>query len=248
MIDRITGLGAEMNEKSIPSLGVAPSWKQEEVRNAAIPKHRSQVGYWVSRKTRSAHRHESLLEKHGLLVMEFDERVLWYRTQPFTLVFETPENSKTRHTPDFLIRTADGDVIVDVKNTQHLTYQRIVQKLRDVSHEFRRLGTRYTVIDDSVICAEPRFENVKTLGHFLHWDIHPNIVKAAKHFVANESSPTLGALLNYIDQSYNFEICQSKVSLANHGYILLAQGCFSFDINLPIDLSLEIKRRSVASC
>jgi hypothetical protein len=98
---------------------------------------------------------ESWVERDHLVALDFDASVVDIVSQPFWLLW-TPEQGKPRrHAPDFLVRSADGAVLVLDSRPLELIEDRDREAFDMTGRACGELGWRYAVwdLDDRVIFA-----------------------------------------------------------------------------------------------
>jgi hypothetical protein len=115
----------------------------------AFPAAKDQVnwpGYWWSVTTGRHVGYESWVERDVAMMLDFDQDVIAYSSQPFWLYW-SGESGSRRHAPDFFARLADGSgVVLDVRPDDQVdaaaaeTFAVTAQACTEVGWEFRRTG------------------------------------------------------------------------------------------------------------
>lgn len=88
--------------------------------------------------------YESRLELARLVYADFDPRVTSIAAQPFMVEAEV-EGKRRRHVPDYLLRTVDGPVVVDVKPLSRTTAPNVAHTLAWTRKLVEDLGWQYEV-------------------------------------------------------------------------------------------------------
>jgi hypothetical protein len=104
--------------------------------------------------------YESLLERDRVWLADFDPSVRWIASQPFWVSGRDGETLR-RHVPDFLLDTAAGLVVVDVKPAEMLAEAEVAEALDWCRRLCAGKGWSYEVWsgDDPV-----RLRNIRFLG------------------------------------------------------------------------------------
>ncbi len=110
---------------------------------------------------------ESAMESHALLLCEFDDSVLRYTTQPFTLTYRL-NNRKTHYTPDILKKMSNGNYqSVEVKPLDRLLSVHNVEKFQVLQELFPKIvGHDLRLLSDKDIYAGGQIKNYQTLYPF----------------------------------------------------------------------------------
>lgn len=81
------------------------------MRPKALPKGMwsKSIHYFYSLKNQCHCWCESMLERDALLLMEFDDDIVAYKTQPISIQYKDLQGNVRRYTPDYLFkRKSDG--------------------------------------------------------------------------------------------------------------------------------------------
>lgn len=82
---------------------------------------RHHIGRWWTATTAGLVGYESWLERDRLVLLDFDPDVVGIASQPFWLLFTTPEGRARSHAPDYFARLADGSALVlDVRSPNRI--------------------------------------------------------------------------------------------------------------------------------
>lgn len=102
---------------------------------------------------------ESWVERDHLVALDFDASVVGIVSQPFWLCWTAAGGQRRRHPPDFLVRRADGAVMVLDSRPAHLIGERDRAAFAVTGRACAELGWRYAVWDrlDGVVAANQRW-------------------------------------------------------------------------------------------
>ena len=122
-------------------------------------------GKFPSRKNGRMVHHEGLLELDAIYLFELSPHIAGYREQPLT-IFYPDKGRMRRYTPDFELTLDTAEtVLVEVKPRHSLEQPDVMHKLTCLREHFQRAGTRFVVLDDVVLRAEPRQSNARWIYH-----------------------------------------------------------------------------------
>ncbi len=167
----------------------------EQVRpHRGFPSFRGQRNWcgWYWAATCSAHvGYESWLERDQLMLLDFDPFVAGVASQPFRLSWQSSGSRRTRHTPDYFVRQADGTaLVVDVRPDDRIPaadaakFDRTGQACASVGWGFRRVG-----VPDPLFMA-----NVRWLAGYRHPRVRrPEVVDALAAVFAESGGLRAGA-------------------------------------------------------
>lgn len=127
------------------------------------------VGRFPSAKSRRSVHWESQLERDFVYLLEFDLAVLEYREQPETISLSV-EGVARRYTPDFLVRTAAGHIVYEVKPRDKAVHPDIAVVLAQAAEHYAARGMGYQVVTETEIRRRPYLDNVRLL---LRYQAHP---------------------------------------------------------------------------
>ncbi|MEU8830246.1 TnsA-like heteromeric transposase endonuclease subunit [Streptomyces sp900116325] len=148
----------EWDAAAVGLLGSAVPWRT--FRWYKGQKHYSGT-YW-SATTQSHVIYESRLELTRLLAADFDPCVLDVRAQPFLLKTVLDGRART-HIPDFLLITAEGPVIVDVKPRRRLSQPEVALTFEWTRDAVVSRGWQYEVWTEP---PEVESENIRFLAGY----------------------------------------------------------------------------------
>jgi hypothetical protein len=111
--------------------------------------------------------YESRLELARLLLIDFDPAVHRVLAQPFLLKTEVDRKAR-KHIPDYLLLTALGPEVVDVKPRHRLTKPEVAFTFDWTRDLVEARGWKYTVWSE----PEPaRLENIRFLGGYRRFEL-----------------------------------------------------------------------------
>jgi hypothetical protein len=153
--------------------------------------HRSITGKHVSRKTGTIHRFESALERDHLIILEFNDEVSHYVTQPLTIYYEH-ENDYLRYTPDVMVYYNDHlkrkPLLYEVKYEAEL-----IEKQTEYAAKFNAAdkyaadnGYEFQTITEKQI-RTIYLDNIKLLSRYHHQPINEHYVSYICRLLTGES-------------------------------------------------------------
>tara|TARA_B110000211_G_scaffold57467_1_gene64237 strand:+ start:6539 stop:7375 length:837 start_codon:yes stop_codon:yes gene_type:complete len=172
---------------------------------------------------------ESILEGHALLLCEFDDTVLRYTTQPFSIAY-TLFNRKRHYTPDILLKLKCGAYqSVEVKPFDKLQSERNLHKfevlqalfLKEVGHELR-------LLTDRDIYKGEQVNNYQSLYPYLR---SPLTLEENRFFLSIPSLLTFKQLSNFRESSFTTAMR------------LVAHSNFNWDIFSPLNSESILKKK-----
>jgi hypothetical protein len=136
--------------------------------------------------------HESWLERDNAMLLDFDEQVVAYSSQPFWLYWtQGAETKRRRHAPDFFARLADGGgLVVDVRE-DHRIKDRDAQAFAATERACRTVGWGFQRVGR----PEPVFAaNVRWLaGYRRPFCLQPDVAERAVRVFAEPQALFAGA-------------------------------------------------------
>ena len=159
---------------------------------------RNFVGAWWLSTTNRHVTFESWCERDHLIAFDFDPHIVGIAAQPFRFEFTTTADRVACHTPDYFLRTADGDALVaDVKPDEL------------ISDDDRLKFSGTAVLCDRAGWAYRRFcelpavwaANLRWLAGYRHTRVKDNATAArAAKIVDRDPGITLGELAQLVGQ------------------------------------------------
>lgn len=143
---------------------------------------------------------ESMMEGHALLLCEFDDSVLRYTTQPFTINY-TLFNRKRRYTPDILIKLRSGAYkSVEVKPFDKLQSEKNQHKFQILQSLFpKEIGHELMLLSERDIYVGEQFNNYQVLYPYRR---HPLTKDENRVFLSIPSILTFKQLADFRGSSF----------------------------------------------
>lgn len=114
---------------------------------------------------------ESQIERDYIYLLEFDPAVASYAEQPLRISYHL-DGKERRYTPDFLVKRADKNLIVEVKREEAAKKEEMQQLFRVVSAICAHDHYEFVVVTDTMIRVQPRLDNIKLLTRYQRIPIH----------------------------------------------------------------------------
>lgn len=132
------------------------------------------IHYFYSLKNQSYCWCESMLERDALLLMEFDDDIEAYKTQPISIQYKNSSGKISRYTPDYLYkrksRARPG--FHEVKMAARVDDE-LINKLALVNVRIKKAyGTQLEIISDTEIRVGRRIDNLMALYSYRRLDIN----------------------------------------------------------------------------
>ena len=177
---------------------------------------------------------ESRLERDALYMLEFDDSVVAYVTQPETFGYQLHGKARV-YTPDILIKRKDGQYqFVEVKPEVNTKDEKFVDKFLFLQHLFdNEIGIPLCILTDSQIRLGSRISNYRHLYQALRM---PAPLKEFAQLKAEFD-------LNGISYAELYQYCQQLALPASTPKQILAHGLLRFDITTKLSPAtlLEVK-------
>jgi len=158
---------------------------------------------------------ESTLEPPALLTIEFDDTVVSYTTQPFSIFYQL-NGRKTRYSPDILAKLIDGSFkSIEVKPQYKLLQPKNVNKFNILSELFpREVGHELTFLTDEDINEGQRLANYQQLYPYRQEKL---IATERQIFIALPKSLTFDELVKRYSE-FSAAPFGSAMRLVAHGF------------------------------
>jgi TnsA endonuclease N terminal len=114
---------------------------------------------------------ESQIERDYIYLLELDPAVISYEEQPIRISYHL-SGKKRHYTPDFLVRKADRNLIVEVKREEEALKEENQRLFNIVGAICARDGYEFIVVTDKMIRVQPRLYNIKLLTRYQRTPIH----------------------------------------------------------------------------
>lgn len=131
-------------------------------REVVKPSTRRYVGRYSSVKNGRMIHWESKLERDQIVLLEIDPDVIAYAEQPTPFRYQA-DGKQRKYTPDFLVRSHDGDLVIEVKASKFAESQEWMRHLDFLSQLIAEHGLRYIVATEREIRREPRLSNANRI-------------------------------------------------------------------------------------
>jgi hypothetical protein len=184
--------------------------------------------YWAA--TEQAHViYESRLELARLLYADFDRDVVRIVAQPF-LMTAVVDDTVRRHVPDFLLLTAAGPIVVDVKPARKLDRPEVAFTFAWTKSVVEARGWSYQVWSEP---PRVELENVRFLaGYRRSWLVNQEAVRALED--ALPDGATLGQAFAAVPQ-YDEAIVRASA------FHLIWSGRWATDLHQPLHEGLVLR-------
>lgn len=168
---------------------------------------------------------EGATEKETLILLDFSCRVLNVTAQPFRDQFQH-ESKRTHRTPDFLVETTNGLVILECKTARQLEREETRAYLQVAAQHFKQLGEKYLVITDQTLRQGAALRNALWLEPFRPKGLMTPVVERALSHAKDVLIPELPC-----------PVVQAYARLENQVLVkaLIASRAVHIDFSKPID-------------
>jgi len=174
---------------------------------------------------------ESPLERDYVYLLEYS-KAQFYEEQPLRIRYYL-DGERRRYTPDFLVKTDDKKLIVEVK-PEHAVLKDEYQTLFGiVSQICRQEGYVFVVVTERMIRIQPRLNNIKILYRCAKVPLHAKHQLECYFFLKERSGVSVKDLAEFLG-SRKIEEPLSVV------YGLMYRGFVEFDLASPISLNSVI--------
>ena len=183
------------------------------------------IHYFYSLKNQCYCWCESMLERDALLVMEFDDDIAAYKTQPISIQYKDLQGNIRRYTPDYLFkRKSDGEFgFREVKMAEFVS-ENLNKKVALINRRLRRdYGSELKIITDREIRVGYTVANLKVLYSYRRICIDPSDTDRILRGLPREFK--YGDLISFAKMLD----LKNTMPLA-----LLAHGVLSFDKTSPL--------------
>lgn len=137
------------------------------------------TGRFASRKMRASIPWESLIEKAFLVLAELDPTVTKIHAQATELLLQDEAGCTRKHIPDFVLVTAGGIEVHEVKSDAEAEEAQTQALFRRAANYVGLCHGTYSVARESAIKAQPTFGNASALHRYLHDPTPPALSIAA---------------------------------------------------------------------
>ncbi|HYN54219.1 MAG TPA: TnsA endonuclease N-terminal domain-containing protein [Methylotenera sp.] len=156
-----------------------------------------------SKKLRRYVECESLLERDGMLIVEFSPGVVRYQEQPVLIEYEE-DGEMRRYYPDLEVVLISGEIIhIEIKPASKLISVEIKNKFNAIKAYYDRIGRRFIILLDSHIRVEPRLSNLKRIATgYCRPEHYASLVETATRLVKDDLSFTVPRLAQILKLSH----------------------------------------------
>lgn len=151
--------------KNSPSrLGRVRSWyvKTKKITNRGSIKV---IGKFPSLKMNSIVMWESQLERDYIYLLEIDSDVVAYKSQPFTIAYNS-QYKRRKYTPDFLVERTNLKQIVEIKQERKIEKFSQSDRYRQAANFCLTHDLDFVVVTEKIIRVQPRLDNIKLLHRY----------------------------------------------------------------------------------
>jgi hypothetical protein len=218
------------------------------VRNISMPSrrilrnYRNVTGYLPSEKAAYA-AFESTLERDFYLMLDFDEAVLSWKSQPLTLEYEF-EGKPRQYTPDVLARYDGRQVLYEVKYRSELKekWSQLKPKFKAAIHYAKqqtllRNPTTFHIITEYEI-RTPYLKNLHFLQRYRPDTVPDAVIEQIRLRLLSQPQTTIQSLINESATSMT-----EKARLLHWLWCLVAQRMVLADLSVPLTQSTLISWR-----
>lgn len=189
------------------------------------------IHYFYSLKNQSYCWCESMLERDALLVMEFDDDIERYKTQPISMQYKNALGKVCRYTPDSLFkRKSSGEFVFREVKMSNRVNEDLKVKIALINRQIMRsYASRLEIITDGEIRVGKRIDNLKLLYSYRRVDVNqPDAMEVMK---ALPQELCYGDLIDCAKRLGARDV--TPLALLAHGYL-------SFDTTSPLVSSTRI--------
>ncbi len=182
------------------------------------------VIYYPSLKNKGLLPCESSLEAENCSLMEFNNDIIAFRTQPFTVKIH---NNKT-YTPDSVQINKDNSIVVtEVKFSGALESESLIEKLSKIRQLFASQSIGFQVITEKVLNKMPGNYNRKFLYRASHLYFNPIQIETVLNWVPPEKS-------HYKLKSLRLNCCSEGINPLIPEWLII-KGLILFDVNKQLN-------------
>jgi hypothetical protein len=143
--------------------------------------------------------YESLLERDYLYLLDFDDAVAAFEEQPLTIPYEHAGTTH-RYTPDFLVRHAGQELLVECKPLARVDDDENRRKFAAAAAWGTANGYVFQVVTEQEIRRGWRLENVRFLTQFARYPVEPRVrARILAVLSAAAGPPSLADLADALD-------------------------------------------------
>ena len=204
--------------------------------------HRNVTGYKSSLKSVSQHV-ESTLEADFLMLLDFENEVDSFETQPCTILYKGSEGENRRYTPDVLVHYRNGSqILYEVKHRGDLfeNWKKLKPKFKAAIQYAKANNMKFKIITEKEV-RTTYLSNLKFLARYIRHgstdignaELIKNKLKLLKSSTPNELIQSL--CLSKINQGKMLYNLWSLVALS-----IMNIECIGIDLTIPITMNSRI--------
>lgn len=148
------------------------------------------IGKFPSLKMNSTIWWESQIERDYIYLLEIDPNVLEYCSQPFKIIYKDSGKNR-RYTPDFWVRRANSQQIVEVKPASAIEQEKNTNLWKHIAANCQEKGLEFIVVTDVMIRIQPLLNNIKLLYKYARTPLNFNDSLECQHYFTNKNSMPL---------------------------------------------------------
>lgn len=192
------------------------------------------IQYFYSLKNQAHSWCESKLEWDALLLLEFDDEVESYKSQPMSIKYKNSLDEICRYTPDYLFkRKANGKFVFrEVKMSKRVD-DALKEKVALINHRINKsYNANLEIITSDEIRVGCRIDNLNMLYSYKRVQINP---------------ADIGVIINRMPREFSYEELIDSTKKAGAKNVmplsLLAHGYLHFETSSPLTSSTRINKK-----
>ena len=188
-----------------------------------IPKRQSAgiTGSFPSLKLGRMVAFESTLERDYLYLLDFEPSVTTFEEQPLTITYEH-DGKVRRYTPDFLIREADREVLVECKPAAKLEHNDNPLKFAAARIYCEERGWSFRVVTDMELRRGYLLENIKRLTYYARATVPTDLAFAVTHLCHESEGLTIIEIVDQLPQFGPEQVTVAVWHLVYHHHLRLS--------------------------
>ncbi|MBZ0283501.1 MAG: TnsA endonuclease N-terminal domain-containing protein [Anaerolineae bacterium] len=194
-------------------------------------------GSFPSLKSENSVFYNSTIERDILYFFEFDEDVVWYKPQPFTIQSIFEDGSIHRYTPDYLVQRKNCRHIVECKPSNRLENIHTQRQLKIGTKWALENDHHMVVITDEYLRDGHILKNLKLLWSYSRLSIpHQVIEGVSQALLHNPSGLIISALSSLMCISHG----GNPLNQLQYIYALLFRHHLVADLALPLTANTQV--------
>lgn len=140
---------------------------------------------------------ESTIERDFLFFLEYDQTVICYHEQPFTIELTSASGKLSTYTPDFQVIRANKKEIVECKPEALLKAPHTQHQMELGQQWAKENGHTFTLMTDLALRSGHRLANLKLLWRYSRSPVSPSLeANCVDHLKSHSSGVTCAELAN----------------------------------------------------